>query len=241
MTNENSVTEIEATSQAKVFLALSKCHPELSKMKKNKTADAGKYSYSYVDLATILETAGPVLTKNELCLTQVIRAGMLLTVLGHSSGEQIQSHYPLPDPSRMSPQDFGSQLTYARRYSVQSILGIAAEEDDDAQAAQNSYKQNKDKAPAKKQTAKPKSAADVVFEKGKFAGLSMKEVPLNDLDSWVKYMEEQGYTKGDVFKAAKAYVTHMNKKQAPDPAMDNKPNPDDELPDFEAPDEELPF
>jgi hypothetical protein len=56
----------------------------------------------------------------------------LTTTLRHTSGQWISSEYPLPMGA--TPQQLGSALTYARRYSLSSIACIAADEDDDAEA-----------------------------------------------------------------------------------------------------------
>jgi hypothetical protein len=57
---------------------------------------------------------------------------VLVTTLRH--GEQwIASEYPLPVGA--TPQQLGSALTYARRYSLSSLACIAADEDDDAEGA----------------------------------------------------------------------------------------------------------
>jgi hypothetical protein len=56
------------------------------------------------------------------------------TVLMHESGEWIKGTISLI-PKADDPQSVGSALTYARRYSLSAILGVASEEDDDANAA----------------------------------------------------------------------------------------------------------
>ena len=58
---------------------------------------------------------------------------ILVTTLRHVSGEQIESHFPFPlnIPSRGNPiQAFGAAVTYARRYSLLAIYGLAAVDDD---------------------------------------------------------------------------------------------------------------
>ncbi len=58
---------------------------------------------------------------------------VLITTLRHVSGEQIESHFPFPlnIPSRGNPiQAFGAAVTYARRYSLLAIYGLAAVDDD---------------------------------------------------------------------------------------------------------------
>jgi len=109
---------------------------------KDKTAKIdsakGRYSYSYADLASILAAVRPALGENGLAIVQIIAwsegHSWLVTRLLHSSGQSIESTYPLREYDR--PQEMGSALTYARRYSLTALLGIAAEEDDDGAAAQ---------------------------------------------------------------------------------------------------------
>ena len=76
------------------------------------------------------------LSDNGLSVVQVIRDGRLHTMLLHTSGQRLCSDYPLPATAR--PQEMGSALTYARRYSLSALVGIAADEDDDATAATKS-------------------------------------------------------------------------------------------------------
>lgn len=91
----------------------------------------------YADLAAVIEATREALAANGLAITQVneIRENgfVLLTTLMHSSGQWMASEWPLPMAGR--PQEQGSALTYARRYCWQSIAGIAAEDDDDAEGA----------------------------------------------------------------------------------------------------------
>ena len=62
-------------------------------------------------------------------------AGMvnLTTMLAHASGEWIASDWPVcPSPRLASPQRMGAALTYARRYALFTLVGIAGEDDLDA-------------------------------------------------------------------------------------------------------------
>lgn len=97
------------------------------------------FKNKYADLAAIWDAIRKPLSKYGLSVTQTMEAIngaglMLVTTLRHSSGQWISSFQPLPTTPR--PQEFGSALTYARRYSLSAIVGIAAEEDDDANTAQ---------------------------------------------------------------------------------------------------------
>ena len=122
----NLVTALAAAQSEMKNAALNKTNPH--------------FKSKYADLAAIRDAVVPVLAKHGLAITQttgMYDGGFFLhTTLRHESGEIIESAYPLPlDVSK--PQAMGSALTYARRYSLASICGISAEEDDDANAAQD--------------------------------------------------------------------------------------------------------
>lgn len=108
----------------------------------------------YADLPAVRDATLPALTKHGLAILQaptVTGEGqfVLVTRLMHSSGEWIESSYPLPMGDK--PQAIGSALTYARRYSWSAICGITADEDDDGQAAQDAPSQQQQRQPPKQQ------------------------------------------------------------------------------------------
>src|SRR5512143_3702631 len=91
----------------------------------------------YADLAAIIDAVRKPLTDNGLSFTQTTEvhvdgAFLLVTTLRHASGQWIAGTYPLP--ANAKSQELGSALTYAKRYTLSSITGIAADEDDDAEA-----------------------------------------------------------------------------------------------------------
>jgi hypothetical protein len=92
----------------------------------------------YADLATVLKTVRPVLARHGLALsqtTQVDEQGRLLLVTRlHWRDEELVGYYPI-QPVKADPQGYGSALTYARRYTIQAIVGVAADDDDDGNAA----------------------------------------------------------------------------------------------------------
>lgn len=96
------------------------------------------FKSKYADLASIRDATLPSLNKHGLALFQFtqVRDGelILITRLQHSSGEYLESEYPLPTQLD-KPQIMGSAFTYAKRYSWSAMCGIAADEDDDANAA----------------------------------------------------------------------------------------------------------
>ena len=92
----------------------------------------------YADLASVLDAIRGPLANNGLAITQVteIRDGafVLRTMLNHVSGQWVASDYPLPSGAK--PQEMGSALTYARRYSLSALISISADDDDDAEGAE---------------------------------------------------------------------------------------------------------
>jgi hypothetical protein len=99
----------------------------------------------YMTLDGILSTAIPVLTKHGLALVQSSEVTslddnfrpMAVTVtsrLVHISGEWVEATATIPI-ARPDAHGMGSAITYGRRYCVASILGIMADEDDDANAS----------------------------------------------------------------------------------------------------------
>lgn len=134
---------------AELAAALARAQGEFGTIRKAHTAQVqtrtgGAYSYSFADLAAVLEAVRPALSKHELALVQLPTVRLadgaavvgVETILAHSSGASISTTLELPVDAA-TPQAIGSGMTYARRYSVLALLGIAAEdEDDDAQGAQ---------------------------------------------------------------------------------------------------------
>lgn len=98
------------------------------------------FKSKYADLAAIRDAAVPALSKHSIAVSQMIGVNdegraMLRTVLTHESGEWMDSLYPLPNVIEQ-PQKMGSALTYAKRYSLASMVCISADEDDDGNNAE---------------------------------------------------------------------------------------------------------
>lgn len=138
MEKSESINELAA--------ALVKFNQELPKIDLNSTVKVqtktgGSYSFNYADLPHIKSICNPVLVKHGLAVSQLIEnGGHLTTMLVHTSGQYIMSTMSIGDVSNKNMQEYGSQITYCRRYSYCSILGIVAEDDDDANSSEgNSF------------------------------------------------------------------------------------------------------
>ena len=101
----------------------------------------------YADLSSIFEASREPLSANALSVVQAIeeRNGgglMLVAMLLHPSGQWMKSCYPLP--ANAKPQEFGSALTYARRYTYAALVGVVADEDDDGNGAEKGAQKRDD-------------------------------------------------------------------------------------------------
>jgi len=130
---------------AAIATALAKAQTELSNPEKamigtvyNNRSDSPQ-SFRYASLSSGLDIIRKSLGGQQIAIAQttdIDRAnGMvnLTTVLLHTSGEWISSHWPVCQISETSaPRRMGAALTYARRYALFTMVGIAGEDDLDA-------------------------------------------------------------------------------------------------------------
>lgn len=93
------------------------------------TKNGGSYKFKYAPLDKILDKVRKPLSDNGLSIIQLLDEDVLVTSLLHSSGAMISGRTPIPAAEGI--QAYGSAITYLRRYAIQALLGIAAEEDDD--------------------------------------------------------------------------------------------------------------
>ena len=136
--------------------ALIQFQKDVDKIEKNARANYGKFA----DLANVLSTVTPALLKNDLVLTQTFLANSLVTTLRHISGEEISSVCDLIlSEGRNKTQEWGKAVTYQRRYSICSILGIVADMDMDGAMLEESTKPDLAKSAPKKTVTKKKAAA----------------------------------------------------------------------------------
>jgi hypothetical protein len=150
-----------------IFAALAAAQGDMPTIEKSKEgkikgeSKSGKqyeYSYKYADIADVLESALPILSKNGLAVIQptMVSNGaiFIITRVCHSSGQWVESEYPVATING-DHQKMGGAMTYARRYALCSLLGIAADEDTDGVGAEDLPKQ----APTRTQVSSGKRQA----------------------------------------------------------------------------------
>lgn len=134
----------KSDSIKELAIALAKFQSKVKDPRKD--ADNPFFKSKYVELDSILSCARPVLSECGLSIMQFPSNGdgqtvSIVTLLMHESGEFIESDPLIMKPEKSTPQGIGSCITYARRYSLSAILGLAWEEDDDGNAASQGAKQ----------------------------------------------------------------------------------------------------
>lgn len=112
--------------------ALAKAQGAIEDAEKDRTNP--HFKSRYADLASVRDAIRSPLSSNGLSFVQLARGEgghvEVETILMHSSGQFISEVLAMP-VGQNTPQGFGSALTYARRYSLMAIVGVAAAEDDD--------------------------------------------------------------------------------------------------------------
>ena len=98
------------------------------------------FKNKYADLNDVLAAVVPALNNNGIVLLQPLvnieGKNFVKTVLMHESGEVFESLAEIFCKNTNDAQAYGSGVTYARRYSLSSIVGIGSEDDDAQKAVQ---------------------------------------------------------------------------------------------------------
>lgn len=120
---------------AKIIPAFIAAKKEMGPLKKG--ANNPFFKSKYADLGSVIDVSEDALLENGIATIQSPGGDghniSVTTLLAHISGEWIQGHLILA-PIKPDPQAAGSAITYARRYALQAMCNLAAE-DDDANAA----------------------------------------------------------------------------------------------------------
>ena len=95
------------------------------------------FGYTYADLTAIYKVINPLMKKNGLGFTQLLQDNKMVTIVFHiESGETIESKTDIPMNVQLKGmndfQVMGSAITYLRRYSLSSVLGLVTDKDTDA-------------------------------------------------------------------------------------------------------------
>lgn len=138
---QDPVIETDMTPTIGALLgALAKAQGQMTGARKD--AQNPHLKSKYADLASVWDAIRAPLSANELAVLQLTepagtQAICVVTILGHSSGEYIRSRLTMP-VTKQDAQGFGSAITYARRYALSAMTGVAPEDDDGEGASDRS-------------------------------------------------------------------------------------------------------
>jgi hypothetical protein len=161
----------QSTDVDGLMLALAKAQGEIGEIERDRTvrvrprSGAQEYEFKYATLSAIIKGIKKALSDNGIAYTHVMtfepneRLYYLTTSL-HFGNQFISSVVPLII-TQEGNQPFGSSLTYMKRYCLAALVGVAADEDDDANAADGNQIQEMKKPPqaAPDQIMEPKKVA----------------------------------------------------------------------------------
>lgn len=136
--------QLDQQVPATLAQAYVKAQAEFDNPDKNKSAQAGRFSYDYADLPEVINAIKKALSKYGLGYFQRFHHSengvALETIIIHESGETMSNGIFFLPASKHDAQGFGGACTYARRYSLLAAFGIAPEDDDAAKASKQETK-----------------------------------------------------------------------------------------------------
>nr|UVN04821.1 MAG: ERF superfamily protein [Bacteriophage sp.] len=120
---------------------------EVPNFSTDETANTGSSTYKYLNLATLLKNIKPIFAKHDLAFSQKVTfdgtgdgrqaLGTVETIVFDDTSQMTVCEYPFFVTG--DPQQVGSAITYARRYSLTTVLGIFPDKDDDGNYARQQY------------------------------------------------------------------------------------------------------
>lgn len=216
MTKLETIPMPNPTQHPTIAAALCAAQMEMGPALKQSNNPAFKSKYA--DLGNVMEACLPALNRNGIAVIQPIGEDAsgrhVRTVLVHSSGQTLECSVPLI-VTKNDMQGFGSAVTYARRYGLMAMAGIAPE-DDDGQAASRA-------APRHEQ-----EPARVIDDIGAFsaavssAGLSLEMASdLTALANIWKGLRRDVQADGAVIRAKDKRKAELNRMETAGPTLDD--------------------
>lgn len=203
---------IKSESITKISADLLKAQSEMSTPVKD--AKNPYFNSKYVDLNAILDVSVKVLNDNNISLLQPVTnhdgRNYVQTLLLHSSGEFLGGETEIKAKNPNDPQAEGSGITYARRYGLQSLLGLGAE-DDDGTAANKPVKENNSKV--SNISDKKKSANSLPdWLEGKLISCNDLESLTEKRDSFIAWAKEKNwkYKQDDLDLSMAFHIDRIN-------------------------------
>ena len=116
----------------KIYAKIHAAKQEIGVVKKN--AKNPHFKNTYADLNALIEAVEPILLSKGLILLQPIKDGKVFTqVIDTETFEMVESSIDLTP--NLTAQALGSQITYYRRYTLQSLMSLQSDDDDGQKAS----------------------------------------------------------------------------------------------------------
>lgn len=162
--------------------------PSLNSEVKVRAKTGGEYKFKYADLSECKRAAKQPLADNELSVCQLIEDDYSIrTILLHSSGQWISSKVRMPS-NTADAQSIGSAITYAKRYAFCAILGIVADDDEDANIASGNTAQKE--LPKELPKEPPKKTANSRVKKELTRDHLNNESAMKSISEWLYNKEK---------------------------------------------------
>lgn len=144
-----------------LYSALIKAQSEMKIAVKDNTNP--HFRNKYADFGSVYDACRDALHRNGLAVLQPTRihesgVTVVVTKIIHTSGQCVEGEYPVLAKDMTDPQKHGGGLTYARRYSLASMLGVIQDDDDGNSAAGHT-------APPAKTKVEPTQLLEGYFKK----------------------------------------------------------------------------
>lgn len=227
------------SSQSEQIDQLATALAKVQKSLKGAVKDAANpfFKSKYADLESVWNACRQPLADNGFCVIQTTDffgngAGTcLVTTLAHASGQWVKGILPI-NAKAQDPQGQGSAVTYARRYGLAAIVGVIQVDDDGESAhGRNSHTvadavkglEREVIAATARLTRPPEVVAEQPAENdglaqtgyripfGKYKARSLEEVGIENLKSYINYLEAKARKEGEVIKGAVAeFITQAD-------------------------------
>jgi hypothetical protein len=203
-------------SENALYPALLQAMKDFGPVKKD--ANNPAFRTKYATLQSVLETIEEPLWANGIILVQRFTSDqggpILVTELIHAaSGQSISSALPIVSKDPSDPQKLGGAITYARRYSLLALLGLAPEDDDGNSAAQPRPQTAPRQSPAPRPNDAPRPVQAAQQAPTPFTAAQFAEV-INT----ARAMRQSG----DDYPVIVAYFTANRARMTPDQFEDSK-------------------
>lgn len=216
---------MKSESIKEISAALAKFQGQITSVKKDAINPYFKSRYATLD--TIWDTIRKPLSENGLSVTQTMNIitdekplSVLDTTLYHTSGEWISGSMIL-NPVKDDPQGLGSAISYARRYSLSAILGIVADEDDDANEATKPDKPSTEKPVSPPVETPQKTEGGITEDQVKkiYATAKEKNLSPEEAKAYIKKTFNKSSTKELTKAEASVMIEYLNEIKAGEPHL----------------------